>query len=452
MNVTLKNSDPVNAAITIEIVKADYEKEVENNLKELRKSASIPGFRKGMVPVSRIRSLYGKSVLVDEINKLVSGKLYEYIKEKELKVLGEPLPALGEVKPLDFDNQGDYEFTFDIGLAPEIDVKLTKEDKLTYYKIPATDELLNRQLESFKANYGSEEEVEEVEEKDLVKGLLIELDENGAVKIDGINDEHAVLMPTYIKDEGEKAKFIGAKLNTSLVFNPYKAYDGIEVELSSFLKVKKEEVGNYKNDFSFEIKEISRHKEAELNQDLFDKVFGPGAVESEEAFIKKIKGNIEKQLVPESDYKFLLDAKKALLEKATDLQFPDEFLKRWLIASNPDRTPESFEEDYPKIIEDLKYHLIEEKIAKDNDLKVEESEIKEASEDSIRAQFASYGMANVPDQLLESYAQEQLKKEEVVRNLFSKVLENKIIKVLKEQATIKNKKITIEDFQKLFEE
>jgi trigger factor len=451
MNVTLKNTDSVNAAITIEIAKADYEKEVENGLKELRRNANIPGFRKGMVPVSRIRSLYGKSILVEEINKLVSGKLYDYIKEKDLKILGEPLPALGEVKPLDFDSQEDYEFTFDIGLAPEIDIKLTKDDKLTYYKIAASDDMLNRQLESFKSSFGSYEKVEDIKERDMVKGHLLELDETGAAKTDGLNDENAVLMPSYIKDEGEKAKFLEAKLNTILVFNPYKAYEGNEAELSSFLKVKKEEVVNYQNDFSFEIKEISRHTEAELNQELFDKVLGPGVADSEVSFLKKVKSNIEKQLLPESDYKFILDAKKALLEKATDLQFPDEFLKRWLLVSNPDRTAESFEEDYPKIIEDLKYHLIEEQLIKDNGLTVEDAEIKEASENAIRAQFAAYGMSDVPAQLLENYSQEQLKKEDTVRNLISKVLETKLIKVLKEQATVKNKKTTVEDFQKMFE-
>jgi trigger factor len=451
MNITLNNIDPVNATITLAVAKADYANEVENTLKDLRKNAVIPGFRRGMVPKSRIQQMYGRSVLIEEINKLVSKQLYDYIQGNKLNVLGEPLPAAGGQKPLDFDNQEDYEFSFDIALAPQIDAKLTKDDKMPYYTISVTTEMIDKQIESYKANYGAYDQVDAIEGKDLAKGTLIELNENGEPVEGGINDDKAVLMSFYMKDEEEKAKFTGAKLNSTIVFNPFKAYEGAEAELASFLKIKKEEVANYTGNFSFEIKEITRYTEAELNQELFDKVYEPGTVTSEEALREKVKENITAQLSPESDYKFILDARKLLEDKATDIQFPEAFLKRWLLATGEGKTAESVEEDYPKIIEDLKFHLIKEQLVKDNEIKVEEEDIKEYAKKATRAQFAQYGMSNVPDELLENYSKEMLKKEETVRNLIDKVLEDKLITVLKEQVTLEPTAVTVEEFQKLFE-
>jgi len=452
MNITLNKVDSVNATLTIDVAKEDYATEVEKKIKDLRRNAVFPGFRKGMVPLSRIQQMYGKSVLIEEVNKLVIDKLYDYIKEEKLNVLGKPLPSDGEQKPLDFDNQEDYSFTFDLGLAPDINVKLSKKDKLPYYSIEVTDDMIDKQINNYKANYGTYEEVEEVEGKDMVKGTLTELDENGEPKTDGIRNENSVLMSYYMKDEGEKAKFEKAKLNTTIIFNPYKAYEGNTAELSSFLKIKKEEVNNYTGDFSLEIKEITRYKEADMNQELFDKVFEPGTVATEEDFREKTKEMIARQLAPESDYKLLIDARKYLEDKAGKLEIPEAFLKRWLLASSSQRTPESLEEGFPKTMEDLKFHLIKEQIVKDYEIKVEEADIREAAKEATRAQFAQYGMSNIPDHLLDNYVQEMLKKEESVQNLIDKSVEKKLIDVLKEKLTLEPKPITVEEFQKLFEE
>lgn len=259
-------------------------------------------------------------------------------------------------------------------------------------------------------------------------------------------------MPLYIKNEEQKSKFIAAKLHSTLVFNPYAAYEGNEAELASFLKIKKEEVKNYIGDFSFEITEITRYKPAELNQELFDKLYGEGSVDSEEAFREKVKESLAQQLTPQSDYKFILDARKLLEKKADGIVFPDAFLKRWMLASNADRTPESIEEDYPKILEDLKFHLIKEQLIKENEIKVEEKDLLEYAQQVARAQFTQYGMFNVPDHLLENYVQEMLKKEETVRSLVDKSLEGKLIQILKEQVTLETQEITVEDFQKQLEE
>lgn len=451
MNITLNNIDPVNATITVNVVKDDYTDLVNKEIIKIRSGANIPGFRKGMAPKTMIQKMYGKAVLIEEINKLVSEKLYGYIRENTLTILGEPLPHKGEQAPLDFDNQEDYEFIFDIGLAPEIKYSLTKKNKLPYYTIQADDAMIESRISGLKASFGSYEQANEVEEKDMVKGLLTELNPDGSVKEDGLSVTEAMLMPSYIKDEDEKKKFMGAKLNDTIVFNPNKAYEGNEAELSSFLKVKKEELAGYTGDFSLRIDEITRYKEAELNQALFDKVYGEGVVKSEEEFKAKLKEEIEEQTVADSDYKFLIDVRKLLLDKTKDIAFPDEFLKRWLLESNPDKKEDVLEEEYPKIIEDLCFHLIKEQIVKDNDIKVEQEEVKQMAFKAARAQFAQYGMTNVPDQLLENYAQEMFKKEDTVRNLVDKVVEDKIIVILKDKVALDIKPVTVDEFNKLFE-
>ena len=449
MNITLNKTDAVNAVITIEVEKADYVTEVENSLKDLRKNAVLPGFRKGMAPPSFLRQKYGKSILVEEINKLVSKKLSEYIQENKTEILGEPLPAEKQ-KQIDFDKQEDFVFSFDVGLSPKIDVKLTKDDQVPYYLIQVSDEMIDKQIEHLKNKYGNQGQGETVEDKDLVKGHLIELDENGAAKINGINLESAVIMPMYIKNEGEKEKIINSKLHSTIVFNPYSAYDGSEVELTSFLSVKKEEVKNHTGDFSYEIVEINRFKEAELNKELFDKVYGEGNIDSEEKFREKVKEDLSQQLTPESDYKFFIDAKKMLEEKASDLQLPDAFLKRWLLASDTKRTPESVEEEYPKIVNDLKFHLIKEHLIEENEITLDDNDLQEYAKQATRAQFAQYGMYTVPDDLLEKYSQEMLKKQESYRALGEKIFEDKLIKILKEQVTLETKEISIDEFQQLF--
>jgi len=449
MNVTLNKTDMVNAIITIEVKKNDYAGNVENSLKDLRKTAVVPGFRTGMAPLSFISQKYGKSILVEKLNDLVSQALSDYIKDNSLPIFGEPLPSEKQAQ-IDFDKQEDFTFSFDIGLAPEIeDIPLTKDDKLPYYLIQVSNEILDNQIELIKSEYGNRDSVEDVEDNDIVKGSIIELDENGEPKADGINAEDAIFLPKYMKNEEEKAKFIKAKLHSTLIFNPSKAYEDDEVELASFLDIKKEEVKNHTGDFSFVITEILRFKPAELNQELFDKVFTPGTVNSEEIFREEVKKKIEYQLSLESNSMLVLDMRKLLEEKASSLQLPDAFIKRWMLVADPKLTPESVEDEYANNFNLLKSHLANEYLLKKNNIKVDESEIQEYAKQLTRAQFMESGLRGITDDIVEKYSQELLNKEDIHRSLKNRIGENKLKDAVKNQVTLEPKEITIDEFHEI---
>lgn len=450
MNVSLINNDSVRGIIKLEIVKSDYEAAVEKSLRSFRQKANVPGFRKGMVPMGMVKKMYGKQALLEEVNRLVSENLFKYIRENNLNILGEPMASEAEPSALDFDKDENFVFNFDVALAPEIKIDLSKEDTLPYYEVKIDDDMLNKQVEAYTANFGTYEAGEEVEEKDLVKGTVAEL-ENGTPKEGGVVVENAVLMPMYVKDEAEKAKFIGAKVNTVVVFNPNKAYEGAEAEIASFLHVDKEKVAELTGDFSFEIKEISRHKNAELNQELYDKVFGENVVTSEEEFKGKIKEALAEQFTPQSDFKFLNDAREVLVKKAGELKFADDILKRWLLVANEKNTAENIEKEYSHIIEDLTYHLIKENLVKANGLKVEDADIEGFAKRVAKAQFAQYGMLSVPEDVLDNYSKEMLKNKQTLQNILDRAVEEKLAGWLKEQITVDKKEVSAEEFAKLFE-
>ncbi|MDR1762343.1 MAG: trigger factor [Dysgonamonadaceae bacterium] len=450
MNVTLNKIDAVNAAITIGLAKSDYEGKVENRLKKIRKTVNLPGFRKGNAPASAVKRMYGASVMIEEINDMVSEALNDYIRDEKIKILGDPMLNRDATTGIDVDNPQDLTFVFDIALAPEINVNLDKSDELTIYKVQISDEMIDRQISSFKANFGTEIKVEEAEERDLIRGEITELGEAGQPKEDGIKFDGAILMASYMKNDGEKAKFIHAKVGSDITFNPYKAYEGHQAELSSFLKIKKEEVDGHKGDFLFHISEISHYQEAEINQELFNKVFGAGNVASEKEFRAKTAEIITRELQPQIDYRFILDARDYIQQKANIGEFPDDFLKRWLVSHDEKRTKEEIEADYPKIREDLKFQLIWEFLAAKFGVKVDDNDIIEESKKAAREQFARYGMANVPEQLIDNYSAEMLKKDETIRNLVDKAVEGKMIAAIKGRVSLKEKTVSVEELADTF--
>ena len=448
MNISLQNVDSVSAVLTVQIEKADYQEKVEKALKTLRQKVNMPGFRKGMVPAGLIKKQYGVSVLAEEIDKLLQEKVFEYIRENKVNMLGTPLPKENQVN---FETEENFEFSFDIALAPEFNVELSANDSVDYYDINVTDEMVDQQVKMYTQRTAKYEKVEDYQDNDMLKGLLAELDENGNTKEGGVQVEGAVMMPVYMKNDEQKAIFNGAKTNTVLVFNPSVAFDNNEAELASLLKLKKEEVADHKGNFSFQIEEITRMIPGELTQELFDQVLGEGKAHSEEEFRAQIKETIAKQFEADSDYKFLIDVRTYLTNKIGKLEFPDALLKRIMLDNNKEKGEEFVAENYEKSLEELTWHLINEKLVAANDIKVEQGDLTNMAKEATRAQFAQYGMINVPEELLENYSKEMLKKQESVEALLNRVVESKLSETLKGQVTLNHKAVSAEEFNQMFQ-
>ena len=450
MNVSLQNIDKVSALLTIKLEKADYQEQVEKSLKNIRQKAQVPGFRQGMVPMSLVKKMYAKSVMAEEVNKLLSERVYGYIKENNLSILGEPLPNVDKQPQIDFDTMEEFDFLFDIALAPEFKAEVAATDKVDYYTVDVTDEMVDNQIKSYTQRNGKYDQVDAYQENDMLKGILAELDEAGNTKEGGIQVEGAVMMPSYMKSEAQKAIFAAAKVNDVLTFNPNEAYEGHEAEIASLLKIEKEAAAEVKSNFSFQVEEITRFVEGDLNQELFDLVFGKDVVTTEEEFRAKVKESIASQFVADSDYKFLLDARKVIEAKVGKLEYPDALLKRIMLLNNTDKGEEFVNENYDKSVEELTWHLIKEQLVQQAEIKVEQEDVLNMAKDATRAQFAQYGMLSVPEDILENYAKEMLKKKESIDGLVNRVVEAKLAAVLKGKVTLENKVVSVEEFNALF--
>lgn len=450
MNISLEHVDKVSALLTIQMEKADYEGQVEASLKNYRKKAALPGFRPGQVPMGLLKKRFGKEVMAEEVNKLLGEKLQGYIKENNLNILGEPLPNEERQQPVDFDTMEDFTFVFDIALAPEFEATLNGDDTVDYYDIQVDDKMVDNQVQMYAQRAGSYDKVESYEAKDMVKGLLAELDENGNTKEGGIQVESAVMLPDYMKNEEQKALFNGCKVNDVLTFNPNKAYDGNDTEISSLLKITKEEAVGMTADFSFQVQEITRFKAAELNQSLFDSVFGEGNVKSEEEFRNKIREALTTQFVADSDYKFMMDVRTYMMNKVGKLEYPDALMKRFMRLSNPDKGENFVEENYEKSLEELTWHLIKEQLVKAYEVKVDKDDLVAEAKKITRIQFAQYGMIDIPEAVLENYANEMLKKQDKIDALLNRSVETKLSEALKNVVKLNHKEISVEDFNKMF--
>ncbi len=448
MNITFEAPDKINGLMTITLESADYQPEVEKTLKDYRKRANIPGFRPGQAPMGMIKRQFGTSVKVDAVNKLLGEKLYEYVRENKIQMLGEPLPS-EQQEALDFESDQPLTFKFDIAVAPEFEAKLSAKDKVPFYNITVDDKLIDQQVEMYQSRAGQYEKVEQfdAEQRDMLKGDLREV--NGSIEV-----ADAVLMPQYMKVDDQKKLFDGCKLGDVITWNPRKAYPESDVEVSSLLKIQKEEVKDHEGDFTFQITEISRFVKAEVNQALFDQTFGEGTVKSEKEFRQKIADQISQQFKADSDYKFLLDIREHMEKKVGKLEFPEAILKRVMIQNNKDRkdAQEYVEKNFELSIRELGWHLIKEQLVAAQGIKVEEDDLKQVAKEAARAQFAQYGMSNVPDEYLDNYAQEMLKKRENVDGLVDRAVDVKLTAALKGVVKLDEKDITLEDFQKMLQE
>jgi len=449
MNITRENISDLNAVLKVKIEKADYEDKVEKVLKDYRKKANIKGFRPGMVPIGLVKKMYGKAVRIDEINKIVSENIQKYLVDEKLDILADPTPKSDEQEKIDFDTQDDFTFSFELGLAPVFEIRLSKKNKVTYYKISIDEKMKNDYIGNYTRRYGEFRKADLSEEKDILKGSIEALDDSGNSVPDGLFANDTTLSIDIIKDKKIRKMFIGKGEKEVVDFDLRKAFPN-EMEIAGLLKKQKEEVTDIYGNFRFSINEVSRFYLAEIGQELFDRIYGGGVVNSEEEFMKKLEDEIEINLKQESDYKLSLDLKKLVIEK-TDFQLPEDFLKKWLLKVNEKTTEVQIEKEFDSFRHDLKWQLIRNKIAKQNEVNITEEELQTEAENITRYQFRQYGLFYASDEQISNYAKETLKREEDAKRIADKLLEEKAIALVRELIKVDNKIVTIDEFNKLFE-
>ena len=452
MKISFENPDKINGLLTLVVEEEDYKNDVEKTLKDYRKKANVPGFRPGQAPMGMIKRQFGPSVKMEAVNKIIGQQIYKYVQDNKIQMLGEPLTSEKQA-PVDIEKDGPYTFMFDIAVAPEMKVSLTGRDKVDYYKIVVDDKTIDQQVDMLASRSGSYEKAENYEGNDMLKGDLRELDENGNTKEGGITVESAVLMPSYIKVDDQKKLFDGAKLGDIITFNPRKAYPDNDTEVSQLLKIERDAVKDMESEFSYQITEIQRFKKHEVNEELFKQVFGEDTdVKDEAAFRAKIAEGLQAQLVNDSDYKFILDVREHCEKKVGELQFPDALLKRIMLANNKDKGEEFVEKNYAESIKELTWHLIKEQLIKAQNIKIDDNDLMETAKEAARAQFAQYGMNNIPEEYIENYAKEILKKGDATDALVDRSIDRKLAVALKGAVKLNEKEISVEDFNKMMQE
>lgn len=451
MNISFENVDKVNALLTIKLEKADYEEKVTAALKDFRKKANMPGFRPGQVPMGLLKKRFGTEITAEEVNKILGHEIYKYIHEQNIKILGEPLPDEEKQPEVDFQTMEDFTFVFDVALAPEFDAQLTKKDTVDYYTITVDEDMVEEQIKAYAQRAGQYNKVDAYQPKDMVKGLLAQLDAEGNTLEGGIQVEGAVMLPDYMKNDEEKAKFDNAKVNDVIVFNPAKAYNNSTVELSSLLRITKEEAEEIKADFSFQVEEITRFEAAEINQALFDQILGEGVVKNKDEFAENIRKTMETQFAADSDFKFIQDLRTYLTNRIGEIEYPEAMLKRIMKLNNQGKDDEYIEKNFQPTLKDLTWHLIKEQLSDQLEIKVEQPDVLETAKAAARAQFEQYGMMNVPDDVLTNYANKMLENKEQAEGLVSRAVENKIAQKAKDAVKLNKKSVTLAEFNKLFE-
>ena len=460
MQISFENPDKVNGLLTMTVEENDFKDDVEKTLKNYRKRANVPGFRPGQVPMGLIKRQFGTSVKVDAINKLIGEQLQKYINDNKIQMLGQPLPHEGQ-EPVDLEKDAPYTFQFDIAVAPEFEAKLSGRDKVAYYDIKVDDKLIDQQVEMFanRAGHYTTADSYDPEKRDVLKGDLRELDENGNSLEGGITESDESLMPAYFDDEEQKEKFKDAKPGDIITFNPTAAYKGGETQVASLLKIDREKVGEHKGDFSFQVTEVSRWEKAEVNEELWQGIYGKDSgIKDEKGFREAIAKGLAEQLQGDSDFKFLQDVRAHVLKKIGKLQYPDEMLKRILLANNEKnlKTEEDkqkfIDENYKGSLDMLTWDLAKNQLAVAAEIKVDDKDVEAAAEEMARMQFAQYGMSNVPEEYVKNYAKELLKKEETVRQMADRALDQKLIEKLKDVVKLDHKEISLDDFNKMMQE
>lgn len=451
MNVSFENPDKINGLLTITIEDDDYKAEVEKTLKEYRKKANVPGFRPGQVPMGLIRRQFGSGVKMESINKVVGEQLQKYITDNNIAMLGEPL-ASEKQEPQDLEKDGPYTFMFDIAVAPEINITLDANDTIDYYEIAVDDALIDSRVETFGYRFGQNVEADNYRYGDVLEGDLRQLDAEGNTVEGGLTVESASVMPKYVKNDDQMKLFDDCKPGDIITFNPSKAYEGSDYELAQLLKVDREKVKEYDGDFSYQITSVQHFEKHAVDQELFDLAFGKDVVKDEKGFRDKIAEVLKAQLALDSDVKFLQDLRKYAEDKVGQLTYPDTLLKRIIKQNNEDKDQEFIDKNYDASIKELNWSLIRNKIAVAQNVKINDDDVKNAACEMAKAQFAQYGMSNVPQEYVENYANELLKKQESLQQFIDRAVDAKLVEALKAVVTLNKKPVTLDEFNKMMSE
>lgn len=447
MNVAFNKIDNVTAKITLSIEEADYLDGYKKNLKEAGKKYQVPGFRPGHVPAGMLKKMFGTQAKANAIDEIIQEELFKAIQEQKLNILGQPLSANEEKIDL---NDANLTFTFEVGFVNDINIEINKDITIPYYTIDVNDEMIDKQSDALRKRFSTQVAAEEADATAFVKMNVAELDENGAVKADGITSEGTSILLSHINDEETKNLFIGKKVGDKVVFNAEKASNNNAVELASLLSIEKEEAANVKSNFEATIESIKVAKDAEIGNELFEMAFGKECT-TEEQYRANIKDMITKQLVGDSNYRFTVDTELVLEQKIGEIELPNEFLKRWLLTQDSKKyNAENIDAEYEKMVPGLKWQLIKETIVNKLGIKVEQEDVLVTAKILAAQQFAQYGMANVPEDVIERYAQQMLEDKQYGGNIRNQAVEDKMYGAIREQVTIEDKTVSVDEFNALF--
>lgn len=447
MKIDYAKLSDVTGEITISIEEKDYAEKVEKELKDFAKKANIPGFRPGKAPKDMIRRKYGDAAKADAVQELVSEALYNYIKDNDLKVLGNPVADRSN----NLDVQAtEHTLKFQVGLAPDLDIKVDKDLHIPYYKIEVSDEMIDRQDQALRRRFGKQEPGDTVDETALVKGTITELNEDGTIKEGGIEVENGIVSPQYFRSEDQRKLFLGKHVNDEVVFNPAATCDGNEAEMSSMLNIDKEDVANHKGDFLFVIKEIIVLNPAQLGEEYYKEVFGDDKVKDETEYRNAVRAMIEASLTGDQNYRFSVDAQKTIRDMVGAIELPDDILKAFLISQNENLNADNIDKEYEGIRDELVWDIEKDTVARNLKVEVKEEDLLNTARLMARNQFAQYGMMNVPGDALDRYANEIMKDERARNQVARQTADMKTFAAIREAVTLDEKTVSVEEFNKLF--
>jgi trigger factor len=446
MDVKIENVDALNAVLTVKISNEDYNTPYENSLKNYKKQVQLPGFRKGHIPTSVIKKKYGPSILAEEIDKLLSESIQKHITENKINILGNPLPKSDEQLEIDWKNPGDFEFQYELGIAPEFELKIPGRDKHQFHKVKVDDKLINKQIEDFAKRYGKLGLVDTASEKDMIMSSFKELDSNDVIVEEGFNQSSTVSVE-FVDDKKAKKKLLGLKAGDQLIIDPKTISKG-EADMAAMLGIDKERAALYNRNVEMTVTEIKSLSPANLDIALFDKIYGEGEIADEKAFRNRVSQDLEKMFVGDSERIFKKNLSETFIKKLK-LSLPNEFLKKWILATNKDANEEQLNQEYEQYAKSLKWQLIENRIIKDNNIKVENDEVVARTKELLSSQYSQYGMMIPGDEELTKAAQNVLSNQEESRKIFDMMYDQKVITYLKENLKISEKYVSYDDFVKL---